>query len=600
METNTKEEASEGFIQIRAVLLGALLAVVFSGINGYLQINLGMSFGYGAVAVIIGYSIFHRLQGGSCRRELSFLMIASVSQMAVYNTLAFILYMMEVEGDVNFPGWLAPPKEIVIAKDLSLKYWVRPLGVLIFAMAISMLAGVIFFTILKEGLNRSPKMVWPSQSANTKLVDACMTGGGSARLVATSAVIGLVVTFLQHLPSFWGIDLTMLDLSGLLPDGALLVISFSVAFASIGYLINVNTSLSLMASGLISYLVISPYLVNRGLIEYNPDIMSYYNDYLFKYSVSPAIGIMLLGGVLLSFALVLKKILSKEGKNKEEDDLGYLGLYRIFMKGLLNNPRYLAATLGIFSVLSVASWYLNPFAPLPRYFAVAFVVYSFFIAGFMELVFITKLSGETGMGMGIISMLLYDLPLFSAGYRGYTGYWTYSFLRPNPWLGSGSLPYYKYRDETRISWRDIILAKVTGWIPTIFFSVAFTIAMWKFIGFGTPLMPAVGVIQSKVYVSMLATGDISSVLNLWTFIGGGILGALLELFTPISMMGLGMGLFLPPHYIIPFGIGGIIRLYTNRKYGRDFYNEKGRIIVTGLMASSLLVQVVMTILTNFL
>jgi uncharacterized oligopeptide transporter (OPT) family protein len=65
------------------------------------------------------------------------------------------------------------------------------------------------------------------------------------------------------------------------------------------------------------------------------------------------------------------------------------------------------------------------------------------------------------------------------------------------------------------------------------------------------------------------------------------------------MMGLAMGMFLPPHYILPFGVGGLIRYYTERKFGKEFYKEKGRLVVTGLMASSLLVQVIMTILTNF-
>jgi len=56
------------FVRWRAAALGAILAVVFSAINEYLSINLGWSFGYGAVAVILGYSLFHRLSGGSCRR----------------------------------------------------------------------------------------------------------------------------------------------------------------------------------------------------------------------------------------------------------------------------------------------------------------------------------------------------------------------------------------------------------------------------------------------------------------------------------------------------------------------------------------------------
>jgi len=35
-----------------------------------------------------------------------------------------------------------------------------------------------------------------------------------------------------------------------------------------------------------------------------------------------------------------------------------------------------------------------------------------------------------------------------------------------------------------------------------------------------------------------------------------------------------LGMILPPHYIVPFGIGGIIRWYTNRRYGKEFYNGR--------------------------
>jgi uncharacterized oligopeptide transporter (OPT) family protein len=59
-------------------------------------------------------------------------------------------------------------------------------------------------------------------------------------------------------------------------------------------------------------------------------------------------------------------------------------------------------------------------------------------------------------------------------------------------------------------------------------------------------------------------------------------------------------MLLPPHYIVPFGVGGIVRWYTDRRFGKEFFEEKGRLIVTGLMASSLIVQVIMTILTNLL
>lgn len=576
------------------------MALIFSAINGYLSINMGWNFGYGAVAVMIGYSLFHRLRGGSCRRELSFLLITSVSSMGVYQTLGFLIYMLETEPLASYPSWIAPPMEVIQAKDISLQHWIAPIAFLFIAVTISLIAGLIYYTILRDELIRSPKMVWPTESATTKLVDACMTGGGSARLVAVSAAVGFTITLLQHLPSLRGLDLTTLDLSGLLPPGSILVISLSLGFASIGYLISSRTSLSLLASGMISYLFVTPALVRRGLLEPTGDAMALYQEYLMNYSMGPAIGILLLGGILLSVVTLAKNKFKKGAEeNLDNGETGYLELYKVLLQGILGNRKYLVAILGIFALLASFAYTLNPFAPLPPVFAVAFTAYSFFIAGFMEAIFITKMQGETGMGMGVASTLLYDLPIFTTGYRAFTGYFVYPYLRPNPWLSSGSLPYYKYRDETRVSWRDIIVAQITGWVPTFMFSIFFTLVLWKYVGFGTPMMPAVGLLQSKVYITMLATGDVSTVLNPWTFLAGGVIGALLEVFTPISMMGLGMGLLFPPHYIIPLGVGGLARLYTERRYGKEFYNERGRLIVAGLMASSLLVQVLMTVVTNF-
>jgi len=601
MEAVIQAQEVEEPVKVRAVILGALMALIFSAINGYLSINMGWNFGYGAVAVMIGYSLFHRLQGGSCRRELSFLLITSVSSMGVYQTLGFIIYMLETEPLASFPSWIAPPMEVIQAKDISLQHWITPVAFLVIALTISIVAGLIYYTILRDELIRSPKMVWPNVSATTKLVDACMAGGGSARLVAVSAAVGFTITLLQYIPTLRGLDLTTLDLSGFLPPGCILVISLSVGFASIGYLISPRTSLSLLASGMISYLIITPLLVSGGLLEPAGDVMALYQEFLMKYAMGPAIGILLLGGILLSIVTLAKNKIKKGAEeNLDNGETGYLELYKVLLQGILGNRKYLVTILAIFALLASFAYTFNPFAPLPPVFAVAFTAYSFFIAGFMEAIFITKMQGETGMGMGIASTLLYDLPIFTAGYRGFTGYFVYPYLRPNPWLSGNTLPYYKYRDETQVGWRDIIVAQITGWVPTFMFSVFFTLVLWKYVGFGTQMMPAVGLLQSKVYITMLATGDISTVLNPWTFLASGVIGALLEVFTPISMMGLGMGLLFPPHYIVPLGIGGLARLYTERRYGKEFYNEKGRLIVAGLMASSLLVQVLMTVVTSFI
>jgi len=501
--------------------------------------------------------------------------------------------MLETEPLASYPRWLAPSKEIVAAKDLSLQYWVTPIAFITFALTLSLVSGLIFYTVLRDELNKSPKMIWPTQSANTKLIDACMEGGGSARLVGYAALVGFSITLLQYILAGWGIDLTMIDLSGLLPEGSLLILSLSVGFIAIGYLISPKTSLSILFTGLMSYLLVTPMLVRRGLLDASMDTMAFYNEYVMRHSLGPAIGILLLGGILLSVFTLLKRRFSEEAPDSEA---GYIEVYKVLVKGIAGNRFYLAGTLGVFLTLAVFSYVFNPFKPLPPLFAVVFTVYCFFIAGFMEIVFISRMQGETGIGMEMGSIILYDAPLFAAGYRGFTGYFIYPYLRPNPWLGVGSLPYYKYREETQVSWRDIIIAKVVGWVPTFIFSIILTLVLWKYVGFGTAAMPAAGLIQSKAYVTMLATGDLGAVVDPWMFLAGGVAGAFLEVFTPLSMMGVGMGLLLPPHYVLSFGIGGIVRMLTDRRLGEEFYEEKGRLIATGLMASGLVVQVVMIIL----
>ncbi|UCH56942.1 MAG: OPT/YSL family transporter [Candidatus Bathyarchaeota archaeon] len=599
-ETGSVEIINGGGINRRAILLGAALAVLFSAINGYLSINIGWNFGYGAVAVILAYSLFHKLGGGSCRKELSFVLISSASTLGLYYGLATVIYMLQTDSSLSFPHWMSPPREAIVQGSLDMKYWITPIAFLMLTTVLTLVAGLVFTYVLRREFIRSEKMVWPQAAANASLVDACITGGGSARLVGLAALIGFAITFLQNLPLFWGYDLTSLDLSPYLPRGVLFAISLSLGFGAIGYMISYKTSLSLMVTGFVTNLVIAPYLVSKGIVEYTPNIMQTYQDLLFKFSVSPALGVLLLGGVLLSVFFLVKNSLSKTPNNRKgEADLGYAHLYKVLFRGLLSDKRCFLILAAIAATMFSLVWVFNPFSPLPRAVSMLITAYMFLLGSFIELVLITKMSGEIGMSMGIMSIFLYDVPIFSTGYRGYAGFWSYPYFRPSPWISNGVLPYLKYRDKFDLSWREIVKAKIVGWVPTILFSVAFTLILWRYIGFGTAMMPSVQLIQSKVYLTMLATGDISGTINPLTFLAGGVMGAFLEVFTPVSMMGLGMGMLLPPHYIVPFGLGGIIRWYTDRRFGKEFYDEKGRLIVTGLMASSLIVQVIMTILTNF-
>jgi len=95
---------------------------------------------------------------------------------------------------------------------------------------------------------------------------------------------------------------------------------------------------------------------------------------------------------------------------------------------------------------------------------------------------------------------------------------------------------------------------------------------------------------------MLAERRVRGIIDPITFSLGAVIGALLEALTPISLMGLAMGLLLPPYYSVPFALGGLFRAYVDRVKGKGWYEQKGMPIASALIASSVLAQVAILML----
>jgi len=95
---------------------------------------------------------------------------------------------------------------------------------------------------------------------------------------------------------------------------------------------------------------------------------------------------------------------------------------------------------------------------------------------------------------------------------------------------------------------------------------------------------------------MLATRTLAGVVEPTTFLAGALIGTVLEVATPLSMFGVALGLILPPHYPIALGIGGLVRYYTDRRFGKRWFWEKGMIAGSGVLAGSMIVQVFMMII----
>ena len=335
----------------------------------------------------------------------------------------------------------------------------------------------------------------------------------------------------------------------------------------------------MLLSALVTYLILGPYLVSIGRVEYSQNPQELYNNMLFSFSISPAMGMLILGGFCLSaLALVSKRILRKEGEEGGGEELGYLSLYKALWGRIIGSRRLALLVLGPVILLIAASYMLNPFHPLPRWFSLIFAIYSCFLASFLEVVILTKMAGETGMSMGVTGIVLYDLPAFLAGYRSYTGYIAAGYFRPSPWAAPSMTGLLRYRKEVGLGPWDIVKAKLMAWIPTFIIGAATTIALWRLVGFGNERMPAAGLLQGSIYVRMLATGSMRGTVDPSLFLAGGIIGAALEVLTPLSMTGLAMGMILPPGYAVPIAIGGVVRLLTDRRMGKDYGQSFSRIL----------------------
>ncbi|HIE23837.1 MAG TPA: hypothetical protein EYP68_06375 [Candidatus Korarchaeota archaeon] len=588
-----KALGSDRKFTLRAIAIGLFFAALTTVLNAYLGINFGMGFGFGVVTIIISYAILHKMLGGSSRGELGVAYIISTSTLVAHWILGLSIFLAERYSDVTFPSWLYPPNT---DPSLGFRIWLKPVLVLFSLELIATCLGLFFSVLLSDEFLKSEKMIFPNYAASASLIDACIKGGGEARLVGISALAGFLITLVQYSLSALGINLVNINLTPYLPKGAVFAISLSLGFAAIGYIISAQVSLSLLLSGLLTYLIFAPYLVSRNIVEYSENMQEFYNNMIFGFSISPAIGMLILGGFVLSILLFLRRIIGKKEEESAKESIGYVYLYKAFWKKLLRNKKLSLTFFFLLSILLGAAYILNPFYPLPRWFSVSFAAYASFFASFIEIVILTKMSGETGMSMGTTGIILYDVPVFTVGYRGYAGYMAAPYFRPNPWTAPSITGLVKYKDSMDVSVKDIVKAKIIGWLPTFALSAFVTIALWRYLGFGNEQMPAAGLLQSSIYVRMLATGNIRGTVDPTLFFAGGVMGAMLEVATPLSMTGLAMGMILPPNYIVPIALGGFARLITDRKLGRKWYKERGMLIATGLLASSIITQVIMTIL----
>ena len=252
----------------------------------------------------------------------------------------------------------------------------------------------------------------------------------------------------------------------------------------------------------------------------------------------------------------------------------------------------------VLALTGLLAFILNPLGPLSPLASVAVALLSAGILTLLDYAILVKMAGEVGMTSGTHQFWLYSAPILATGYKGYTPY----IIMPGEgyhgsWEGVLISGYGKMRKELGLSMREVVEARLITWLPSFLASAGFILLAWRLWGLGSSQMPCISIMISLPLVRMLAERRIRGIIDPMAFSVGALSGAILEGLTPLSLMGLALGLLLPPYYSVPFAVGGLIRALLDRVRGRAWYEREGVLIASSLIASSVLGQVAVLLLT---
>ncbi len=577
----------------RGLILSSFLNVLYTLINSYLGLNFGMGLGFSLVTILLAYTLFHVVMDGTSKQEITTIVIAS-SGFTAWWIIATSIYIRIIEPESNLPTWLAPSLKVLVKGNMFSPEWIVPIFVNIFLIIIPSLLGLIVGLAVADIVLKNKRMVFPFQQITGMTIKTCVDKGKNVKFLFMWMCAGVFLTLLQYLLAILGLETISIDWTPNLPEGYAFGFMANLAIIGVSYIIHPSLSLTLFIAGLITYFILAPIAVKIGLFTPAKTGMEFYMNMLFQFSLSPALGIFLLSGIVV---LLIKKVRAKGKGDKKSDEIPSLSItdyIKAFINKSKEDKRLGIAYVSLTLMLIVFIMFMGVFNPIPNVTAIVLSLFLIVPIGIIDSFIIVKMAGEAGISMGGQRIVFYQVPIAALGGKGYTPYIAYPAI--SPWDTSAILGYFKIGEITETSRKSILKAYFFSYIPGIITSILFILVAWYYVGFPSEMFPAVGLIQSYAVLKIFAERTVQGVLDPRTFIIGGIVGGVLGALTPISPMGIALALLLPPSYILPFGLGGIIRIYTDKKYGKKWFEERGQLMATGFIAGAIVTQIIMAIL----
>ena len=560
-----------------SIIMGLLLAVIFGAANAYLGLRVGMTVSASIPAAVISMAVIRVILKKDSILESNMVQTIgsageSLAAGAIFTMPALFLWAKE--------GVMETPSLVTIT---------------VIALFGGLL-GVFFMVPLRSALivQEHGVLPYPEGTACAEVLLAGEEGGSSAKSVFIGMGIGAVVKLLVD--GFYAIQgVVTIKLDALKTE---LSAEVYPALVSVGYICGPRISAYMFAGGVIGWFVLIPAIVTFGgdIVMYPASvsvaelyatggasaIWASYIKYIGAGAVASAGIISLIKTLPLIVKTFMDSIKSIKNAGSTTNERTALDMDIRFV-------------LGSIVVLIIAIW-LVPAVPVSLLGAIIIVVFGFFFSAVSSrMVGLVGSSNNPVSGMTIATILIATICLKLAGDTGAHG------MQGAIAIGSIICIAACMAGDTS---QDLKTGYILGATPKkqqygeIMGTIAAALAIGGVMillnsayGFGTDALAAPQATMMKMIIEGVMNGNLP-----WALI---FIGAFISI--AIEILGIGalpvaIGLYLPLELSATIMLGGLIRLFADKKYGAEKDESgKGILFCSGLIAGEGIVGVLLAI-----
>ncbi|WP_033153407.1 OPT family oligopeptide transporter [Pseudobutyrivibrio ruminis] len=560
-----------------SIIMGLLLAVIFGAANAYLGLRVGMTVSASIPAAVISMAVIRVILKKDSILESNMVQTIgsageSLAAGAIFTMPALFLWAKE--------GVMETPSLVTIT---------------VIALFGGLL-GVFFMVPLRSALivQEHGVLPYPEGTACAEVLLAGEEGGSSAKSVFIGMGIGAVVKLLVD--GFCAIQgVVTIKLDALKTE---LSAEVYPALVSVGYICGPRISAYMFAGGVIGWFVLIPAIVTFGgdIVMYPASVSvaelyatggasAIWASYI-KYIGAGAVASAGIISLIKTLPLIVKTFMDS--------------IKSIKNAGTTTNERTaldmdIRFVLGAIVVLILAIW-LVPAVPVSLLGAIIIVVFGFFFSAVSSrMVGLVGSSNNPVSGMTIATILIATICLKVAGDTGAHG------MQGAIAIGSIICIAACMAGDTS---QDLKTGYILGATPKkqqygeIMGTIAAALAIGGVMillnsayGFGTDALAAPQATMMKMIIEGVMNGNLP-----WALI---FIGAFISI--AIEILGIGalpvaIGLYLPLELSATIMLGGLVRLFADKKYGAEKDESgKGILFCSGLIAGEGIVGVLLAI-----